>query len=266
VQFNGQKKLIGRAIFMSRHLDLKAFERAQSLANNPLMVSAGSHGVVALFRYGVVVLFGMNHVEEVAFLKNIEVFYKDPFEHYEEEEAHLCLTEAIQEGNANHEIPLDNFNVERLQVVASVLAKSVTLAHYEAELDKTFEAIEPLARTLQQGNIFTRHDDELLSYIGDALLIQGSMIGHVGISDKPELLWEGPQYERLHVRMTEEYELIERHRLLERKLELVSKTAETLLGLLQNKRAHRLEWSIVILIVIEVFISLYEMWGKHFSA
>jgi len=63
--------------------------------------------------------------------------------------------------------------------------------------------------------------------------------------------------------MAEEYELIERHRSLERKLELISKTAETLLGLLQNQRSHRVEWYIVILIVIEVFLTLYEMWTKH---
>jgi uncharacterized Rmd1/YagE family protein len=47
---------------------------------------------------------------------------------------------------------------------------------------------------------------------------------------------------------------------LERKLELVSRTAETLLDLLQDKRTLRVEWYIVILIVVEIVLTLYELW------
>jgi len=260
--FENQEKLHGRASYICQRLDLKAFEQSQRLASNPLMVQAGSHGIAALFRYGVVVVFGLDTVEEVNFIKSLQSLTKDPFEHYEAEEVSLCRSAAIPKNNT-HFIDLDEFNIERLQVVASVLAKSVTLAHYEAEVTQAFESIEPLAQSLQQGHSHAHGSQQLLAHIGDVLMIQGRMIGSVEVSDKPELLWEEPQYERLHKRMAEEYELIDRHHSLERKLDLVSKTAETLLGLLQNQRSHRVEWYIVILIVIEVFLTLYEMWGKH---
>ena len=62
------------------------------------------------------------------------------------------------------------------------------------------------------------------------------------------------------MRLEDEFELGERHKALERKLELVSRTAETLLDLLQNKRTLRVEWYIVILIVVEILLTFYELW------
>ena len=44
-----------------------------------------------------------------------------------------------------------------------------------------------------------------------------------------------------------------------RKLELIGDTAQTLLDLLQNRRSLRVEWYIVILIVVEIVLTLYEL-------
>jgi len=86
------------------------------------------------------------------------------------------------------------------------------------------------------------------------------MVGRVEISEKPELLWDLPQYERLFADLEDNYELRERYLAIERKLELVSRTAETLFGLLQNRRSLRVEWYIVFLILFEILLTLYEMW------
>ena len=68
----------------------------------------------------------------------------------------------------------------------------------------------------------------------DTLLIEAKMIGRVEATEKPELIWDYPEYERLFMRLEDEYELSERQSALERKLSLISRTAETLLGILQN--------------------------------
>ncbi len=261
--FYDQERLSGRAIYFCHRLDLKALEKTSRLAENPLFVSAGNQGAAVLFRYGVVVLFGLTAIEEVAFLKDLRNIATDPFEHYESEEIRLCLSDVAHEASDEDYFAVDAFNLHRLQVVASVLAKSVILAHYEAEVSQTFVRIEPLAISLQQGSGFMHNGKELLAHIGDVLMIQGRMVGRVEVSEKPELLWEEPQYERLYLRMADEYELVERHRALERKLELIARTAETLLDLLQNNRSHRVEWYIVILIVIEILLTIYELWGRH---
>jgi uncharacterized Rmd1/YagE family protein len=59
------------------------------------------------------------------------------------------------------------------------------------------------------------------------------------------------------VRLREEYELRERYRALEHKLDLISRTAETVLELIHNKRSSRVEWYIVILIMVEIVLYLF---------
>jgi uncharacterized Rmd1/YagE family protein len=72
-------------------------------------------------------------------------------------------------------------------------------------------------------------------------------------------LWEHPELDRLYVRLADEYELRDRDRALDRKLEIVSNTVETLLGLVQTRSSTRVEWYIVALIVVEVLLSLYPL-------
>jgi uncharacterized Rmd1/YagE family protein len=46
-------------------------------------------------------------------------------------------------------------------------------------------------------------------------------------------------------------------------LDQINSTAETLLGLLQDRRTLRVEWYIVILIIIETALSLYELFQSY---
>jgi uncharacterized Rmd1/YagE family protein len=96
------------------------------------------------------------------------------------------------------------------------------------------------------------------------LLTQQRMVGRVEVGEKPEVLWEHPELERLYARLEDEYELAERGRAIERKLALVNDTMETLVDLVQNKRLTRLEWYIIALIAIEIGLTLYELfWRGH---
>ncbi|HXH71264.1 MAG TPA: RMD1 family protein [Mariprofundaceae bacterium] len=260
--FEQQEKISARALYVGQRLELRAFERAQRLATSPLMVSAGSQGAAVLFRYGAVVLFGLTAVEEVTFLKELEPFILQPLSNSESESSELRLGDKEADSVSGNGIVLANFELSRLQIVADVLAKSAILSYYESTLAQIFERIEPLANNLQQGGRLSHQSRKLLEHIGDVLSIQGKMVGRVEVAEKPELLWDAPQYERLYARLADEYELVERHRALERKLEMISKTAETLLDLLQNKRSLRVEWYIVILIVVEILLTVYEMWRR----
>lgn len=260
--FEQQEKISVRALYVGQRLDLRAFEKTQRLASAPLMVSAGSQGAAVLLRYGVVVLFGLNAVEEVAFLKDLDPFIVQQLAHSESETCELQLAGREPGVVGNQPLQLVDFSLSRLQLVADVLAKSVVLAYYEMTLAQIFERIEPLANNLQHGGRLSHQSRKLLEHIGDVLSIQGKMVGRVEVTEKPELLWEEPQFERFYARLADEYELVERHRALERKLDLVSKTAETLLDLLQNKRSLRVEWYIVILIVVEILLTVYQMWGR----
>ena len=98
-----------------------------------------------------------------------------------------------------------------------------------------------------------------LALLTEGFLMQHRMVGRVETAEKPELVWDHPELERLYLRLAEEYELRERSRALERKLDVISRTAETLLGLVQNRSSLRVEWYILGLIVAELILALYPV-------
>jgi len=247
------------ALFVGRRLDLRGLEAGRLLPGLPLMINAGEQGYAVLFRYGAAVLFNINPVEEVSFLGHLAHLIRDPFEVPDSELIEIQVDAGQDERVDNNVICIKDSRPERLQIVADILAKSVVLDHYEKRVADVFERIEPLADGLQKKGRSEHRDVELLKHIGGTLLIQHTTVGRVEIEEKPEILWEQPELERLYVRLEDEYELRERHLALERKLDLISRTAETLLDLLQHKRSLRVEWYIVILIVIEILLTLYQL-------
>ena len=100
---------------------------------------------------------------------------------------------------------------------------------------------------------------ELLRHIGDVLLMQQKMVGRVETGEKPELLWEHPELERLYMRLADEYELRDRDRALDRKLDVVCRTVETLLSLVQTRSSLRVEWYSVLLIIAELLLTTYPL-------
>jgi len=256
--FIEKQHISARALFVGQRLELREFERSKRLASNPLVLTVGSDGCAVLFRYGVVVLFGLTAVEEVAFLDNIKPFVNSPIGDVESEELEVQLQLDQSEGMGDKRVIVKSFSVERLQIIADVLAKSVVLAYYEARVAKSFDRIEPFAEKLHTEGSGGQQARDFIRHIGDTLIMQSKMVGRAEVADKPEILWEYPELERFYASLETEYEIRERHIGLERKLELISRTAETLLDLLHNKRSLRVEWYIVILIVVDIIVSLFE--------
>ncbi|MCP6763257.1 MAG: RMD1 family protein [Fischerella sp. CENA71] len=257
--FNHTDSLKVQAIFLGKEINLQRLENYVCLATMPLTVRAGEHGCAVLMNYGAVVLFNLEAMEKVAFLSELSSQVKESFDNPETEEVEVYLDVAQSERVKEGKILLHEFSIERLQIVADILAKSVVLSQYETSLANVFDQIEPFAASLQRENRSRRQSRELLRQLGTTLLIEHKIVGRVEIIDKPELLWESPQLENLYLRLEDEYEIRERHNALERKLELISRTAQTVLDFMQHSSSQRVEWYVVILIVVEILLSLYDI-------
>ena len=251
-----------RAVLVGERLDLRAWRAADALATNPLLVSVAGGGAAALYRYGVVVFFAVHPAEEVAFLTRISASVVNPYAQPEVEELEVRIEEAGRESLQGGVVLLAVASVDRLQVLADVLSKSVLLSLYERKVAGDFDKIEPLAGQLDRSGRVPRHNKELLKMIGSMILVEHRMVGRAEIADKPEILWDHPSLEALFVKIQDEFEITARHAALERKLNLIAQTANTVLELLSSKHSLRVEWYIVLLIVIEILLTLYQLFGR----
>lgn len=253
-----------RALLLGERLDTRALESGAVLATAPLALALDRGGVAVVFRYGVAVLFAAERDVAAAFLASLAPFVAEPFARPEVEEARLVIGGASdQQVDPAGNIVLRDRTIERLQVVADVLAKNLVLTHYETRVAAVFDRIEPLAATLRDTGRPGARRKELLHLIGSVLGIQQRTVGRVETQEKPELLWEHPELERLYVRLAEEYELRDRDHALDRKLDIISRTVQTLLSLVQTRSGTRLEWYILLLIFAELLVATYPLLLHH---
>jgi len=271
-----------RAILVGTAIDIAALGSTDRTGNAPLVVEligsslgaaiAGQrptgNGVAVIFRYGAIVFFDVSPAAVNEYLRQLAPHIRQPYPAADQETEVLDIrveptSKETVEGST---LILTDVSREKLQLVADVLAKSVSLAHHEHAIESQFERIEPFATNLDHWGRGGRAAHELLQHLGGALLAEHRVVAGARIEDSPELLWDHPELERLWARLRDDFEIRERSAVLHGKLGLIAKTAETALELMQNRRALRVEWAIVGLIVFEIVLTLVQWWfgaGGH---
>jgi uncharacterized Rmd1/YagE family protein len=148
---------------------------------------------------------------------------------------------------------------EQLIVIADALSKSVVLARDEREVAKVFDILEPNARQLAENGWIGVGRRVILRHVGNALLVQQRLSGRVAVTEKPDVVWDRPDLDRLYARLEDEYELKERAEALSRKLAVIADTAEVLTDIIDTKRSLRLEIIVVVLIAVEIAVAAYQV-------
>ncbi len=248
------------ARYLGRRLDTRDSPRARRTMGHPLRRRIGE-GLALLFPYGVVVAIDLTAAEEHALLQSLEVCLEDPFSTPVSDEvtAHVGLgAEGLDDEGRLRLAELDE---DRLELVGDVLAKSVVLEHFEQSIGRVFEQIHPLAIAMERTGHTGPGSRELVRLIGHAMLVRQETVWRVEVDDEPDAAWDWPDLDRLWMRLSETYELRERHNALGRKVDLLSQSASTLLEVLHSKRSLRVEWYVVALIVVEILLTLVQMLG-----
>ncbi len=251
-------KIVVRGYFVGQRLNLKNFEKSGALDVSPLVIRAGHGGYAVLFRYGAIVLFGLDHLEEQNFISQLKEYTTAPYESPTFEEVTIESAQGKAESMQEDAFHIMQWDLPRMQLIAEVIAKATVLEHYESSITEIFDRIEPLAADLQSGKVKSRWAKVLLKHIGTVLSIERKMIAHVEIEGKPELLWDHPDLEPLHIKLEDEFEIPERHKAISQKLDLIHRTADTMFNILQERNTYHVEWYIVLLIVLDIVISLIE--------
>lgn len=248
-----------RALLVGERIELKPWRAADALGTHPLVVAVKGGGAASLYRYGVVVFFAVSAVDEVAFLEQLRPLVTNAYASPVTEELQVRIELDGREGVTGGVACLANAAIERLQVIADILSKSTLLSLYEEKIAGEFDRLEPLAVRLDRTGRIPGRSKELVQKIGSMLLVEQRMVGRAEITEKPEILWDNPHLEGLFARLEDEFEIKERHAAIERKLNLISSTAHTVLELLGSKHSLRVEWYILILILFEILLTLYQL-------
>ena len=256
-------RLSARILLLGERLDTAGLERSDVISTTPLAFRVGDAGYAVLFRYGAVVLIGLTPVAEDEVLRGLRPRVTGPFPGIDTETATIEVgADRDDQINPGGPITVRDLDAPRLLVIADALAKNIALARDEREVSKVFETIEPLAAELARTGRSPSNRRGMLRTIGQALLVHHRMSGRVEVEEKPDVLWDNPQVERLYARLADEYELKERAGAVTRKLRVISDTTQALTDLIDTQRSTQLEATIVALIVVEILIALFDVFWR----
>jgi uncharacterized Rmd1/YagE family protein len=256
--------MTARALLLGERIDTAGLERADLVSTAPLAFHAGQAGFAVLYRFGVAVLFGLSPLEEDEIVTRIGARVAGASRGDDE----TLVVETTHDGE-DKALPSGRFAVKdlseaRLLVIADVLAKSVALARDERRVNAVFDTIEPFAAELAGKGRPPWRRKAMLELIGQTLLVRHRVTGRVAVEDKPDVLWDRPDLERLYARLEDEYELEARGRTLHAKIDVLGETARALTDLIDTDRSVRLEWIIIVLISMEIALTLFQMFaGPH---
>ena len=241
-------------------VDTSTLDHDGVISTAPLTYKLGGDGFVTLFRYGVAVVIGLTPQQEAEVVRNLRPRLTRPVEPPEEETAFIeVVPEKDDQILPGGPITLRTLTPEHLIVIADALSKSVVLARDEREVSSVFELVEPFAQQLAERGRATSGRRAILKQIGNALLVQHRLSGRAAVAEKPDVVWDRYDLERLYARLQDEYELKERAEALSRKLAVIAETAEVLTDIIDTKRSLRLEIIIVVLIAVEIVIAAYQI-------
>lgn len=156
----------------------------------------------------------------------------------------------------NNQIILESDDTAIKLSISYALAQSVKLETLERTSMKLFEEITPLQSELASRGFVSLSKKELSKKIGILFNTRYLINLDTDILDTPEFFWRRPRYEPIYKITAEFQDLDFRQKILNHRLNMIHEMYIMLSNELNYRHSTRLEWIIIFLIAMEVFLSI----------
>lgn len=216
-------------------------------------------GDIFIFAYGCVIIWGMSEEEEDSILSELKAYQILPFETpISDDSTHFVVggdTTIIEENDEI--IVAENDPLIKLSM-SHALSQSVKLNAFESSIEQTIEKTRYLPTALAKEGKIPLSKRKLSQKLGALFAERNSINLHTDILDTPEFFWRRPRYEPYYLMASQYLDIETRMNILNRRLDVIHELYEILSNELNHRHSSRLEWIIIILIVIEVVLTLLK--------
>jgi uncharacterized Rmd1/YagE family protein len=206
------------------------------------------------FSYGTVVFWGFSKEEELKILDSVKSFEKDSLLKYELDVFTFAYggRMAIKED----QILLHKKDFLVKLSISFALVQSVKLIVFEEAIDRTIENSKQIPKNLAERGRISLSRKQTSKKIGYLYLERNYINLHSDILDTPEFFWDHAELEPFYRRMIHYLDVNKRAELLNRRLTLLHELYEIMGNELNHRHSSRLEWTIIILILIEILLAV----------
>jgi len=216
------------------------------------------------FSYGCIVFWGFSEEDELQIKAQVKAkFAIQPLAQDEVDDFDFAYALPGTTRPALHKdvIQLSTREATEKLAVSFALAQSAKLGVFEVTIEKTIaetrEIPEGMAKT---GKISLKRRD-ITRRIGQLFVDRASINLHSDILEHPDFFWEDDEYLSVYQRVSKYLEVERRVEVLNKRLDLIKELFDMLASELHTSHSNTLEWIVIILILVEVFFQILELFA-----
>jgi uncharacterized Rmd1/YagE family protein len=215
--------------------------------------------IVFIFEYGVVVMWSLEESEEASIRqileKNCKYLIKSS-----NTESHLFFSrrgETFSITNKN-KIIIESNDPNEILSIAYALAQHTILAYYELEVASTIEETKRIPIEMRDLGEIKMSKKEISRNIGLIFMRRSAVNLNSDILDTPDLFWDyKSEMEAYYSSIRKYMEIDKRVSILDKRMKILKELYDVMNNEIKTQGKFRLEWIVVYLIVIEIFISIF---------
>ncbi|WP_053976157.1 RMD1 family protein [Mangrovimonas xylaniphaga] len=204
-----------------------------------------------IFQYGMVSFFNMSSQEIEDALEKIKPFCRDFMDDRISEEVEVVIQSGILKVEFEQVI-LPEINSEMVRLVMLNASQSVALNRYSEITEELLIETNRHTQYLETNGKLDISGNKLKRFIGKVLNIKNRISENLYIFDAPIITWENEQLNKLNYDLKQSFDLKDRYNLIHDRIEIIKENLELFKDIMDHNESSRLEWIIIILIVIEV--------------
>ncbi len=218
---------------------------------------------VYMYNFGSLVFINMafNEIQDmVKYLKTIDKTMKiDDIQKFSDD-YRLEIRADYEYSLGNETMTASLFEKYYIDIISMILAKSISLEMVEYETDKLLDNIEDVIGFLEQGKL-NMSDKQLAKTTAKVIRFKYNTISNLMLFEKPSAAWNNEDIEKFFMEMMNLFDIEDRYSKITRKTEILRNITEVFGSLSHEKRATKLEVIVVLLILFEVILALFEFFS-----
>lgn len=223
----------------------------------------GKEESILVFSFGSIVFVNSpkQHIEKfMHYLKrikpDIDINRYDRFQ----DDYMLRVAEGEEFEVTDQYVQIPNMELFHPELISTVIAKSVALERIEEQLGKILDDLESKIDNLEKGQLNVGNK-ELARTTSRIIRHEYNTIAYIMILDKPDITWINSDAEDFYDKLSMFFELNDRYEVIKSKTEILKSIIDGFATISHSIRGLFVEWVIVILIVVEVLLMLFDLFS-----
>ncbi|XP_069966107.1 required for meiotic nuclear division protein 1 homolog [Bactrocera oleae] len=243
---------------------------------------------IIFFREGSVALWNFNEIETNNLLSFLRPYEKDPYlsplvrgesevmpymyipSSAVDVEGDLVSTSDTEVAraffhNGKFFLASDGDNFLQKYTFSDAMATSIKLGMWEAMLDRYVDSIEYLTDDLKRGRRIRMSRAEVLRKTGELFALRHEINLASDLLDTPDFYWDREELEALYLQVCSYFSISRRTKVMNEKINHCVELAELISHNLDEAHHTRLEWMIIILIMVEVGFEIVHYMDRFYN-